>query len=242
VDIHKPKPWHGFREFLKEYLIIVVGVLTALAAEQAVEALRHRGEAAEAREAIRGEIGRNMTIFQRREALQGCVDDRLKAVEALIVSRPLGEALPRPLWVGRPQVWQVSESRWSASASGGRAALLSADEQAAYGEMYADFHELDDAERIEQLAWAHLRELETLPNLDAATRSRLVEALHEARYANFRIKVAGFQAADRARALHAPAQAWKANEGSRSVCVPMNTPREEAVKMTVRGRTAIAEP
>ncbi|MDB5442210.1 MAG: hypothetical protein JWP73_586, partial [Phenylobacterium sp.] len=33
MDIHKPKPWHGLREFLKEYAIIVVGVLTALAAE-----------------------------------------------------------------------------------------------------------------------------------------------------------------------------------------------------------------
>jgi hypothetical protein len=29
---HKPKPWHGWREFLKEYVIVVVGVLTALAA------------------------------------------------------------------------------------------------------------------------------------------------------------------------------------------------------------------
>ena len=47
MDIHKPKPWHGWREFLKEYAIIFVGVLTALAAEQAVEALRHRSEARE---------------------------------------------------------------------------------------------------------------------------------------------------------------------------------------------------
>jgi hypothetical protein len=29
MDIHKPKSWHGFREFLKEYAIVVVGVLTA---------------------------------------------------------------------------------------------------------------------------------------------------------------------------------------------------------------------
>ena len=42
MDIHKPKPWHSFREFLKEYLIIVVGVLTALGAEQAVEWLHWR--------------------------------------------------------------------------------------------------------------------------------------------------------------------------------------------------------
>jgi hypothetical protein len=37
MDIHKPKPWHGVREFLKEYLIVVGGLLTALAAEQGVE-------------------------------------------------------------------------------------------------------------------------------------------------------------------------------------------------------------
>jgi len=42
MDIHKPKPWHGFREFLKEYLIIVVGVLTALTAEAGVEWLHWR--------------------------------------------------------------------------------------------------------------------------------------------------------------------------------------------------------
>ena len=42
MDIHKPRPWHSFREFLKEYLIIVVGVLTALAAEAGVEALHWR--------------------------------------------------------------------------------------------------------------------------------------------------------------------------------------------------------
>ena len=34
MDIHKPKPWHGWREFLKVYATIVIGVLTALAAEQ----------------------------------------------------------------------------------------------------------------------------------------------------------------------------------------------------------------
>ena len=36
MDLRKPKPWHSLREFLKEYLIIVIGVLTALGAEQAV--------------------------------------------------------------------------------------------------------------------------------------------------------------------------------------------------------------
>ena len=49
MDIHKPKPWHGLREFLKEYLIIVVGVLTALGLEQVADMLhwRHKIDEAE---------------------------------------------------------------------------------------------------------------------------------------------------------------------------------------------------
>lgn len=60
MDIHKPKPWHGFREFLKEYLIIVVGVLTALAGEQLVEWTHRQHELAETREALHEEVGVNM--------------------------------------------------------------------------------------------------------------------------------------------------------------------------------------
>jgi hypothetical protein len=59
MDIHKPKPWHGVREFLKEYVIIVVGVLTALGAEQAVELLHTRTEVAEARAVLHDEISAN---------------------------------------------------------------------------------------------------------------------------------------------------------------------------------------
>ena len=38
MDIHRPKAWHGGRELLKEIAIIVLGVLIALGAEQAVQA------------------------------------------------------------------------------------------------------------------------------------------------------------------------------------------------------------
>ena len=56
MDIHKPKPWHGLREFLKEYLIIVVGVLTALGAEQAVEMIHRHEAVGEARRALNAEV------------------------------------------------------------------------------------------------------------------------------------------------------------------------------------------
>lgn len=35
-DIHNPKPWHGWPEFLKEIATIVIGVLIAVGAETVV--------------------------------------------------------------------------------------------------------------------------------------------------------------------------------------------------------------
>jgi hypothetical protein len=39
MEVHKPKAVHGWREFLREYGVIVICVITALGAEQAAEAL-----------------------------------------------------------------------------------------------------------------------------------------------------------------------------------------------------------
>ena len=39
MDILKPNPIHGWRDFVKEVGIIVLGVLIALSAEQVVQAL-----------------------------------------------------------------------------------------------------------------------------------------------------------------------------------------------------------
>ncbi|HVZ27710.1 MAG TPA: hypothetical protein VG798_03560 [Rhizomicrobium sp.] len=41
MDLHKPRAWHGWRDFLKEFGTIVLGVSVALGAEQAMEWL-HR--------------------------------------------------------------------------------------------------------------------------------------------------------------------------------------------------------
>jgi hypothetical protein len=70
MEVHKPKPWHGLREFLKEYLIIVVGVLTALGAEQAAEWGHRTEEVAQARRALHREIA-----YDARAALLGARED-----------------------------------------------------------------------------------------------------------------------------------------------------------------------
>ncbi|MGZ3246395.1 MAG: hypothetical protein ACXWI4_07640 [Croceibacterium sp.] len=55
MHIHLPKPLHGWREFVGEVGIIVIGVLLALGAEQAVEALHHRSQVHEMAGKLRAE-------------------------------------------------------------------------------------------------------------------------------------------------------------------------------------------
>ena len=81
MEVHKPKPWHGWREFGKELATIVLGVLIALGAEQAVEAL-HWAERTEKTEAhLRAELGAATVAAQAhitQEACEYAMLDRLQ--------------------------------------------------------------------------------------------------------------------------------------------------------------------
>lgn len=55
MHIHLPKPLHGWRAFIGEVGIIVLGVLIALGAEQLVEALHWRAEMNGERQALYSE-------------------------------------------------------------------------------------------------------------------------------------------------------------------------------------------
>jgi hypothetical protein len=95
MDIHKPKPWHGAREFLKEYLIIVVGVLTALAAEQGVEWLHWRHQAAQAEADLTANLKTDLLNAAERVAVHPCTRARIAE---------LADRLRRsgPAWTGVP--------------------------------------------------------------------------------------------------------------------------------------------
>src|SRR5882757_9740253 len=84
MDIHKPKAWRGVREFLKEYVIIVVGVLTALGAEQGVEWLHWRHEIAVADASLRKELRFDGLYAFEAIAAWPCEQKRLDELSAAL--------------------------------------------------------------------------------------------------------------------------------------------------------------
>src|SRR5437868_4407797 len=59
MEIHKPKPFHGWRELAKEVGVITIGIAIALGGEQLIDRLHRHAEVAEARQAMRSEIAAN---------------------------------------------------------------------------------------------------------------------------------------------------------------------------------------
>ena len=238
LHIHLPRPLHGWRELLGEIGTIVIGILIALALEQALEWLHERHASGDARENIRGEIATNLGLMASRAATAPCIEQRLNAIAGLIAGGDRG--VPAPLWIGRPQVWELQQTRWQASTQTGRSILLSTDEQAGFSEIYGDFQTFVDTEAREQAAWAKLRALEDLRRLDPVSAWNLREALQEARYANWRVRVSIAQSKESSAKMGIVPERnpWR---GSRSVCLKLAISRAEAIRQLESG-TGYSEP
>ena len=77
MHFHLPKPIHGWREFLGEIAIIVIGVSIALVAEQVVEAVHWRNVVAEESAALDLEVADIWGAMTARVGQQSCIDQRL---------------------------------------------------------------------------------------------------------------------------------------------------------------------
>jgi hypothetical protein len=228
MEVHKPKhPVHGLRELLKEVGIIVIGVLIALGAEQAVSWLHERHDSAEARRNIRAELAADLADLRNRNAIEPCIRRRMDQV-AQRISASQDKAYVAPSWVGRPQVYQMVSARWTAATSAGRGALLSPEDQATFGQLYARLDNLTGIEVREQQAWAHLRVMEGLPRVSPVMEAQLRLALADARLADWEMRLQLLDNEDFARQLGLPKVAAR-DRGSPSICLPIDLPRDQAL-------------
>jgi hypothetical protein len=81
-----PKPLHGWRAFVGEVGIIVIGVLIALGAEQMVNNLHWRGEVRDADRRLHDDVVANLTNAYERFAIDPCLRPRLGELRDSLLS------------------------------------------------------------------------------------------------------------------------------------------------------------
>jgi hypothetical protein len=183
MDIHKPKPWHGLREFLKEYVTIVVGVLTALGAEQVVVMAHNTALARAAQASIDKEIRLNLGRVAYRLQQEPCVERRLDEITSLVGRwRQDDNAIAPGILLGDPGGIALVQESWQANLNDGHYSHEPEDTQVGQAFFYTAFRVLDDSTRNEYLSWGRLRTLQLgSAYLTKASRPQIMMDLQTAR-------------------------------------------------------------
>jgi uncharacterized membrane protein len=226
MHIHLPKPLHGWRAFANEIAIIVIGVLIALALEQAVEWIHKGASAQETRASVRGEIADNLQFFAGRKNTEDCVQRRLREIAVFLDATDAHKSSPRPTWIGAPFAPLAGDIRFKAAQSAGKFFLLSQGEQQTFAGFYVDGDDFNAADTRELYDWAQLRSLANPDTRLSDTEiTRLRQALEDARAADYLIRLDTEEYIKEAHAIGLGVRPRRLITNQiASVCLPSTTP------------------
>ncbi|MBV9548835.1 MAG: hypothetical protein JO256_04085 [Alphaproteobacteria bacterium] len=237
MEIHKPKPIHNWRDFLKEVGTIVIGVSIALAGEQAVEKWRQHRQYLEARDAMRDELAGDIAnLSSRRDSERNaCSARRITEITAILDKAEKQQPFTPPSWIGQSLSPRL---RFSAESEAGRSELFSGREQALFSYFYSFLHSIDLEQDRERQAWARLQALEGRSSLSPEMIANLRQALAEARWEAERIQYLLVFLTPAIKTLSLPSGTTLSGVGiafrleTPPLCLPLATPREEAIRRT----------
>jgi len=185
------------KHFLREFLSVMMAVLLALIAEQAVEYWRERERVLDTRASMNEEVADFAEIFTLRKRLDPCVTRKLGQLDAFLA----GNGPRAPLRdVGRPSYFFSGHGAWNSNVADQIARHLGAKAVKQYSEIYQGMSEYASLSRDEQSAWVRLQSLEG--DADAITpdrKARLREAIAEARNLHLLLSATAKQMLDEAR-------------------------------------------
>lgn len=179
------KPLHGWRQFVGEVGIIVLGVLIALGFGAIATEVGWRLETRQARQAISLELGEALGTAIERRAFAACVERRLDAL-ARIVDLAAAEGRLPPLGdIRSPPLRPWSRGIWDSSISAQTTAHFDREDLNAYVAAYEYVDRLDAANLQELAAWTKLYSLVGPGRaVTPAEAANLRMAISEARVAN----------------------------------------------------------
>lgn len=194
AHVHIPKPLHGWREFVGEVGIIVLGVLIALGFGQIVEQFQWRQEVRTTRQALSDELVATANQGAERLAVETCLRDRIAELAAKLNAtdgrwtadpmRLAKGARLSPHWDERSmtRVYAVplrgwSHDAWDTAKSTGTLNHISHDELASYSAVYSEIDAIAGLRDQEILLESKLSFLSADQELDNRSRTDVLGTL-----------------------------------------------------------------
>ena len=198
MQVHVPKPLHGWREFAGEVGIIVLGVLIALAAQQVVETIHGNAQAREFRQAVDNEVAYDLGSYKQRLLLSPCVKARLDEIDRVIASYRAGKPLAMHGLSRLPVGFSLRTSVW-AGRTDDVVSRLPLSTRLSYASIYDDLTNYDVHRVDERNAWQELGEFDDATNLNNEDLMRLRGLVSKLRWIDFIINSNWPEEAERGR-------------------------------------------
>jgi len=199
VDAPDAKTIRSWRDFLKEVGIIVLGVLIALAAEQAVDEWNWRREVAVVEDSLNDELSDAFFSAQERVKIADCQRRTLDALDDL-ADRSRGTLVISTAPVIRNRLW--GSAAWDAAVASGTIAHMPHDTRNLYANLFSFVHLFRELNIRQEQLWATLSAYRRPRPFSDSSRDRFVETVAQLRALTGTMNVAAQQFVDQAKPLH----------------------------------------
>lgn len=199
-----PKPLNGWRVFAGEVGVIVLGVLIALGAQQAVEDLRWRNESNATEAALEEEIMDSVEVAEERVAVSPCLQRRIAQLGSKL-ARTKGEWRADPMGIGDlkpgnsgilPPAYRAPRrylrtDAWDSAKASGVLSHMPRERAAAYSGIYVQIAKMQELSDIENGEAPALTFLSFNGQLDGQSRERAIGALARLDLINLQLVLGG---------------------------------------------------
>jgi hypothetical protein len=210
----KLNPPNGWNAVAWELAIVVLGVLIALGAQQAVDERRWLEEVRLTEEALAIEIAESVVHASERQMVNRCLSDRLAHLIGKLSSKEgawSGDPLPLPrvasgVKITTPTAYRTpnrpwNDDVWVATQNGGVFSHMSRERVAAFANVYARMEGLRKVNELEHQVFPELLYLSFDTQLDAAARQRALATLGKLDWLNGTILLDSEMLIDEVRAV-----------------------------------------
>ncbi len=185
MDEQNPKLRRDWRSFGKEYVIVVLGVATALAAQQAAEWWNWRGQVQQAREFLASELAQNISNSISRLRTEQCTERRLDELTLILEKAASTGSLPPVGVIGMPPQRGTPHNTWDSVVASQAATHFPREQLNRISVTYSGIKFMEPLYAEEYDAWTDLATISGPGGrLDAASLTALRKAVSRARSDN----------------------------------------------------------
>ena len=181
MKVRVPRALLGWRKFLSEVWIVILGVFIALAAEQWVQDRQWRKQVNQFREALRREIASNMGTYEFRRAQDRCVNSRIEELERWLGAYQDGRPIALNGPIGIPASLSLGTSVWQSRTSD-LESHMPLEERLAYAKLYDEAANNEAHRLAEREAWIELGDFDGIRSMDDTDLMRLRGLINQVRY------------------------------------------------------------